>query len=252
MKRFILVVLLLSVDRVGVVAQASEANFNPEIFFGVGLGIKVEDIVDVDDLHVTQIDGGLSYDVEGLKLLKAHSFWGFRIDSLHVNQRTEKIHGLCASTIVYEKKEHARRVAKEAKSAIERITGCVGSNSARSSSRTTEDHEPIARFTFPRCNGWHVSGEIMLYAVATGYFASFRIYSLSLAFEGHKTFSSMSGNYEGATHKKQAIVGAFSAVKDKVVIIATSKGSGSGFIAQDRGKKIHVYESSCCVRNQVC
>lgn len=237
MIRLIIFASLLSLAFTGVASQRTVERFDPAVFFGVGLGTKVDDVVDVDDLHVTQTDGGLSYDVEGLKLLNAHSFWGFRIDSLHVNQKTEKIHGLYASTIVYEKEERARRVAKEARVAIERITGCDGSPSTRGSSQDTEECETIAHFSFPRVNGWYVCGEIKLYAVAAGYFASLRIYSLSLAFEGHKTFSSMSGNYMGGAHRKQAIAGAFSVAKDKIVIIVTSKGSGSGFIAQDCGKK---------------
>ena len=82
-----------------------------------------------------------------------------------------------------------------------------------------------------------MSGEIKLYSFTTGYFATMRISSLIMAFEGYSSFSSMSGNYSGRGHKKQAIAGAFSAVKDKVVVILSARGSGSGFVAQDQGKK---------------
>lgn len=217
-------------------AYASEISFDPAVFFGVELGAKVDDIVDIDDLQVTQTDGGLSYDVEGLKLLNAHSFWGFKIDSIHVNQKTERIHSIYASTIVYERENDARRTARDAVAAIERISGVKGKQS-KSGADDSENCEVLSSFTFPRYKNHYISGEVKLYSGNEGYFATVRISSITMAIEGHKSFSSMAGDFSVEGRKKQAIAGAFSVAKNKVLMIVTAKCTGSGFIAQDRGKK---------------
>lgn len=237
MSRFILISTMNAVLSFGAMAQVGGGmSFNPSTFFGVGIGEKVYDIVDVDDLHATQTDSGISYDVEGLKLLNAHSFWGFRIDSLQVNLKTDRIHSIYASTIIYERENDARHAAREAWLAIERISGVKGKQRSDGAS-SSENGESIVSFAFPRYGKHFVSGEIKMYSAAAGYFAIFRVSSLTMAFEGHSSFSSMSGNYSGVGHKKQMIAGAFAAVKDKVVVISSAKGSGSGFVAQDQGKK---------------
>lgn len=71
MSRFILISTMNAVLSFGAMAQVGGGmSFNPSTFFGVGIGEKVYDIVDVNDLHATQTDSGISYDVEGLKLLR--------------------------------------------------------------------------------------------------------------------------------------------------------------------------------------